>query len=322
MIKKMDLFNTNNEKAIPQKYSPKFSDYVEKLEPCNFYKAFRIHLNKTIEQMSVFYNINWKRLEEGKIELGFMELKKIYDLMPDLDLFFMLVKNSIAEKLEYTGEGFFHLSDGGIKGAISPISREKCDFGKGFYMGTNLSQALGLISQREEPILYYLNLNLNDNKVKFKNYTIYDWLCVVTHYRGFDYLIRNNRDKAIVRKHAEDLLKDCNLIYGPIADDKLYYTMSRYLKNMINSDVMINATLCMHYGNQFTVKTQEVCDLITIKKEYRLTKFEDFVIREYFKRFLGELDERIEKVEDEYWDNNSPNFTNLVKSGGKDYELL
>lgn len=39
----------------------------------------------------------------------------------------------------------YHGSRSGIRGAIAPISRERCDFGKGFYMGTDKSQPLTLI---------------------------------------------------------------------------------------------------------------------------------------------------------------------------------
>lgn len=33
----------------------------------------------------------------------------------------------------------------GIHEAIAPVSRERCDFGKGFYMGTERTQPLTLI---------------------------------------------------------------------------------------------------------------------------------------------------------------------------------
>lgn len=39
----------------------------------------------------------------------------------------------------------FHGSKSGIRGKIAPISREKCDFGAGFYMGTEPMQPLTLI---------------------------------------------------------------------------------------------------------------------------------------------------------------------------------
>ncbi len=31
----------------------------------------------------------------------------------------------------------YHGSKDGIRGTIAPISRDRCDFGKGFYMGTD-----------------------------------------------------------------------------------------------------------------------------------------------------------------------------------------
>lgn len=39
----------------------------------------------------------------------------------------------------------YHGSKSGIEGKIEPKSRSQCDFGKGFYMGTEPSQALTLI---------------------------------------------------------------------------------------------------------------------------------------------------------------------------------
>ena len=44
----------------------------------------------------------------------------------------------------------YHGSKSGLKGSIAPISRDKCDFGRGFYMGTDPSQALTLICDYEK----------------------------------------------------------------------------------------------------------------------------------------------------------------------------
>lgn len=44
----------------------------------------------------------------------------------------------------------YHGSKSGIYGKIAPISREHCDFGKGFYMGTDRTQPLTLICNSEK----------------------------------------------------------------------------------------------------------------------------------------------------------------------------
>ncbi len=61
-----------------------------------------------------------------------------------------------------------HGSRGDLDGDIKPISRVRCDFGKGFYMGENEKQAKGLIVEDSSPILYTVKLKLSeisDNRI-------------------------------------------------------------------------------------------------------------------------------------------------------------
>ena len=52
----------------------------------------------------------------------------------------------------------YHGSRGGLEGSIRPISRVRCDFGKGFYMGESEEQAKGLIVEDSSPVLYTMKL--------------------------------------------------------------------------------------------------------------------------------------------------------------------
>ena len=54
----------------------------------------------------------------------------------------------------------YHGSKSGIKGSIAPISRERCDFGKGFYMGTKPYHPLTMISDFEESKFYVISLDM------------------------------------------------------------------------------------------------------------------------------------------------------------------
>ena len=56
----------------------------------------------------------------------------------------------------------YHGSKSGIDGAIAPRSRDKCDFGKGFYMGTDQTQPLTLICNYPEAKIYTLSVDLSD----------------------------------------------------------------------------------------------------------------------------------------------------------------
>lgn len=59
----------------------------------------------------------------------------------------------------------YHGSKSGISGAITPISRERCDFGKGFYMGTDRTQPLTLICNFPNAKIYTLSVNLSKLKI-------------------------------------------------------------------------------------------------------------------------------------------------------------
>ena len=59
----------------------------------------------------------------------------------------------------------YHGSKSGIVGDIKPISRELCDFGKGFYMGTESSQALTLICNFPNAKLYTVRINMTGLRI-------------------------------------------------------------------------------------------------------------------------------------------------------------
>lgn len=77
----------------------------------------------------------------------------------------------------------YHGSKSGLRGAIAPISREHCDFGKGFYMGTDRTQPLTLICNYPDARLYTLSVNLTDLKILDVEVGL-DWALLVAYNRG------------------------------------------------------------------------------------------------------------------------------------------
>lgn len=70
-----------------------------------------------------------------------------------------------------------HGSRGGLKGEIRPCSRENCDFGRGFYMGTNPNQVKGLVVSDRNPVFYELKVDLTKIPTARRLYlTGKDWL--------------------------------------------------------------------------------------------------------------------------------------------------
>ena len=78
------------------------------------------------------------------------------------------ISDTIIDKYKYYDESkfiFYHGSKNGINGDIAPISRGDCDFGTGFYMGTEVLQPLTLICGEEKPVFYAVDFSLKDLNV-------------------------------------------------------------------------------------------------------------------------------------------------------------
>ena len=66
---------------------------------------------------------------------------------------------------------------------IEPRSRKQCDFGKGFYMGTEAGQALTLICDYEESKLYVVSVCMEELSVLDVAANL-EWAMLVAYHRG------------------------------------------------------------------------------------------------------------------------------------------
>ena len=77
----------------------------------------------------------------------------------------------------------YHGSKSGIIGDIAPKSREMCDFGKGFYMGTEPGQPLTLICDFDKSKFYIVSIDASElDAIEIK--ADLDWAMLVAFHRG------------------------------------------------------------------------------------------------------------------------------------------
>lgn len=76
----------------------------------------------------------------------------------------------------------YHGSRHGINGPIAPISRDRCDFGRGFYLGTNPLQPLTLICDFPDARFYTVELELDGLDVRELSPDT-TWALVVAYHR-------------------------------------------------------------------------------------------------------------------------------------------
>ena len=119
----------------------------------------------------------------------------------------------------------YHGSRGGLQGAIKPISRERCDFGQGFYMGTNPEQAKSLVCNEDYPVFYSLELRLSEiPEERIYRPTETEWLQIVLSFRR---QVKEYSDLPVAEKMRQKL-KDYDVIIGPISDDRMKDAMKAF----------------------------------------------------------------------------------------------
>ncbi len=161
----------------------------------------------------------------------------------------------------------YHGSKSGIRGAIAPISRERCDFGKGFYMGTDRTQPLTLICNYPNAKLYTLGVNLSGLKILDIEIGL-DWALLVAYNRGKMDVVKHS---AIYNRFA-DLSNGCDMIIGYIANDRMFVVLDRFFNGEITDMALINSLSALKFGKQYAALTEKACQRIKILDEQELTE--------------------------------------------------
>lgn len=163
----------------------------------------------------------------------------------------------------------YHGSKSGIRGAIAPISRVRCDFGKGFYMGTDRIQPLTLICNYPDARIYTLNVNLADLKILDVEVGL-DWALLVAYNRGKMDSVKHST----IYNHFANLSKDCDMVIGYIANDRMFVVLDRFFNGEITDMALINSLSALKLGKQYVALTEKACKKIIILDEQKLTEKE------------------------------------------------
>ena len=102
-------------------------------------RTIRTKLNLNQEQLASLMGVSpvtVNRWENGKANPSFMAQKQLYEICVNNQLY--LAEYIVKRELEDNNRNvLYHASRFGISSNIQPISRSRCDFGRGFYMGTD-----------------------------------------------------------------------------------------------------------------------------------------------------------------------------------------
>lgn len=160
----------------------------------------------------------------------------------------------------------YHGSKSGIVGEIAPTSREHCDFGKGFYMGTEMAQPLTLICNYPDAKLYTLKVDLSGLKILDIEVGI-DWALLVAYNRGKMDPVQGT---AIYNRIAE-MADGCDMLIGFIANDRMFVVLDRFFKGEITDEALVHSLSALKLGKQYVALTEKACKQIEIVEEKALS---------------------------------------------------
>lgn len=142
-------------------------------------------------------------------------------------------------------------------------SREKTDFGKGFYLTPNENQARRWSIKGTENIVNCYELNLEELQVyEFK--LDLEWLLFIIYNRkigDFDFNILEEQFS---------FLKEKDLLIGPTADDRMFNTLEEFFDGDISLEKTLNILNCMDLSKQYLIKSQLGVERLTYIESYSL----------------------------------------------------
>ena len=241
-------------------------------------KAIRSAANMNQEQFASALGttpLSINRWENGKTLPNRMAQTQLYNFCLDNRIsVYQTILDKIkteadAIKLEEGRVLLYHGSKSGIVGDIAPKSREMCDFGKGFYMGTDPGQPLTLICDFEKSKFYIVSIDVSTlDSVEIK--ADLDWAMLVAFHRGRMDKIRGT---AFYDKYSQiDSGKD--LVIGSIANDRMFYVLDNFFMGNITDAALVNSLSALKLGKQYVATTEKACAAIRIEKEIPISMLE------------------------------------------------
>ena len=247
-------------------------------------KQIRTHLNMSQTEFANCLNVTFQtvnRWENGRAVPNRLAQSTMYELCKNKSVpVYEMTLNKIAEttnavKTDSSRILLYHGSKSGIEGTIEPKSRKQCDFGKGFYMGTEPSQALTLICDYEKSKFYIVSVAA-DSLAQVEVPADIDWAMLVAYHRGRMEKI-NGSD--FYNKYR-DMTANKDLLIGNIANDRMFFVIDNFFVGNVTDAALVHSLSALQLGKQYVAVSQKGCDAVRIEAEVSLSYLERLFMKE------------------------------------------
>lgn len=247
-------------------------------------KQIRTYLNLSQAELANQLNVSFatvNRWENGRSVPNRLAQSMLFDFcreksVPVYEMTLQKISEAAASiSLEPGRILLYHGSKSGIEGRIEPKSRAQCDFGTGFYMGTEPSQALTLICDYEKSKFYIISIGA-DILAHLEVPADIDWAMLVAYHRG---RMEKIKGTSFYNKYR-DMVSDKDLIIGSIANDRMFYVIDNFFIGNVTDAALINSLSALQLGKQYVAVTQKGCDAVRIEAEVPLSYLERQFMKE------------------------------------------
>lgn len=244
----------------------------------------RNRLNASQEDLARMIGISYatvNRWENGHSQPNKAAQLRLYDICKERNID---LEDIIQKKIEKAAADIssssekvllYHGSKSGIKGSIAPISRERCDFGKGFYMGTEPYQPLTLISDFEESKFYVISLDMTGLRVLNVKPDL-EWAMLVAYNRGKMDEVRGTS----LYEHYAAMSNGYDVVVGSIANDRMFYVLDNFFLGNITDKALVMSLSALELGKQYVAITEKACKRVKIEAEVELSLLERIFLRD------------------------------------------
>ena len=243
----------------------------------------RNRLNASQEDLARMIGISYatvNRWENGHSQPNKAAQLRLYDICKERNID---LEDIIQKKIEKSAANIsssdrvilYHGSKSGIKGPIAPISRERCDFGKGFYMGTEPYQPLTLISDFEESKFYVISLDMTGLRVLNVKPDL-EWAMLVAYNRGKMDEVRGTS----LYEHYAAMSNGYDVVVGSIANDRMFYVLDNFFLGNITDKALVMSLSALQLGKQYVAITEKACKQVKIEAEVELSQLERVFLRD------------------------------------------
>jgi len=218
-----------------------------------------------------FSTIN--RIENGKNKPSSVLMEKIYNLAFTRHIKINLSKAELFQ--ESSKNIYFHGCIGEIVGEVDlSHSREKIDFGKGFYLGETYKQAASFVASESFGTVYMFSLNESDLSILEFDVGL-EWMLAVSYYR--ETISDEYRNSKLV-KSIIDKINKADVIIAPIADNSVYAIMNQFAKGDITDLQACHSLSASYLGKQHVIKSNKALSQLKVLHRFYLCKRE----KEYY----------------------------------------